>query len=103
MKVDENTIFHCIVQYLLSLYGYYIIFLNENQKKEKIDNYISNIKRFYKIIPNNIFNLFNDNNISEVFYENGIVKDLIKNNIMMNISFYNFITSLKKQYYFLTK
>jgi len=95
LKVDENNIFHCIMQYLCSFYGYYIIFLNEQQKKEKVSNYISSIKRFNKIIPNNMFKLFNDNNISQIFYGNGIVKDLINNNIMMNISFYNFINSLK--------
>jgi len=97
LNAPKVNICNCILSYLISLYIYYMKFLKQNKDTPFIDDFILNVKRFYKNIPSeltNIIDIINEQELGEVFYNHSLVNGLISQNIIMTISIYDFFEML---------
>lgn len=95
LKANKENILKCIVEYLVSFYAYYILFLHNSANLIFLGEYLIMIKNYYKCIPNPYISELSKVNIAEYFYTNSVIKMIIQNNILMTISFFDFINQIK--------
>ena len=94
LKSSNEKLCDCVLQYLISLYGYFLIFIKNQKEKAFISAYILNVKRFYKNIPCELKKSITEKNLERLFYHNSLIDIVISANIIMNMSIYDFINMI---------
>jgi len=97
LNAPKNNILSCILQYLISLYIYYLTFINQKKEEIYLNNFISNVKNYYKKATSNVTNVLTEEQFGEVFYNHFLINEFISRKIIMKISIYDFINMIKSE------
>lgn len=96
LNVKKSNLCTCVLQYLISFYGYYLMFLKRKKNRIFLNNYILNLKRFYKNIPVELTEVITEEQLEQIFYKHVLINTIFFQNIIMTISIFDFIEMLKE-------